>query len=111
MMVPEMAEKPERITRQLTPDEKRRHAEVRQQVMKDFPPTENRKHAALQSGIAAQLRQARKSEELTYEAVAEQAGLRSANTVKDVEFGRNKDIADIQAIADALGLKLELVQA
>ena len=106
-----MVEKPERLTRQLTPDEKQRHAEVRQQVMKEFPPAKNKKHKPLQNGIVAQLRQARKSQGLTYEAVAAQAGLRSANVVKDVEFGRNKDLADIEAIADALGLRLELVQA
>ena len=31
--------------------------------------------------------------------------MRSANAVKDVEFDRNKDLADIQTSADALGLK------
>ena len=106
-----MAEKPEQLRRQLTADEKQRHGKVRQQVMAEFPPAKNKKHAPLQVGIAAQLRQARKAQGLTYEAVAQQAGVRSANAVKDVEFGRNKDIADIEVIADALGLKLELVQA
>ena len=105
-----MAEKIERLTRQLTRDEKERHSRVRQQVMKEFPPAHTKKHEPLQEGIAAQLRQARKGQGLTYEAVAQRAGVRSANAVKDVEFGRNTDLADIEAIAGALGLKLELVQ-
>ena len=105
-----MANQPERQTRRLTSDEQERHAEVRRQVMKEYPPAKNKKHEPLQTGIAARLRQARKSQGLTYEAVAQQAGVQSANAVKDVEYGRNTDIADIEAIAGALGLKLELVQ-
>jgi ribosome biogenesis protein Tsr3 len=33
-----------------------------------------------------------------------------ANTVKDVEYGRHTELATIEAIAKALGLKLELVE-
>ena len=105
-----MTETAERLTRQLTPDGKERHAEVRQQVMKEFPPATNKKHEPPHDGIAAHLRQVRKSQRLTYEAVAQQAGVRNANTVKDVEFGRNTDLTDIEAIAGALCLKLELIQ-
>ena len=76
-----MTEKAERLTRQLTPDGKERHAEVRQQVMKEFPPATNKKHEPPHDGIAAHLRQVRKSQRLTYEAVAQQAGVRNANTV------------------------------
>jgi hypothetical protein len=34
-----------------------------------------------------------------------------ANTVKDVEYGRNTELPNLEAIAKALGLKLELVEA
>jgi len=57
------------------------------------------------------LRRARRARRLTYEAVAKKAGLPSANTVKDVEYGRNTELSSIEAIAKALGLKLELVEA
>lgn len=48
---------------------------------------------------------------LTYEAVAKEAGLPNANIVKDVEYGRNAELPSMEAIAQALGLKLELVEA
>ena len=100
----------ERISRPLTAEEKARHAEIREQVMQEFPPAE-KKQQPLSTGIAADLRRARISRGLTYEAVAKEAGLPNANTVKDVEYGRNTELPSIEAIAKALGLKLELVEA
>lgn len=100
----------ERISRPLTAAEKARHAKVRRQVTEEFPPAEKRQQP-LSTGIAADLRRARKSRGLTYEAVAQEAGLPNANTVKDVEYGRNTDLPSLEAIAKALGLKLELVEA
>lgn len=35
----------------------------------------------------------------------------AANTVKDVEYGRDVSLTHIESIAAALGLKLELVEA
>ena len=100
----------ERITRPLTAEEKARHAQIREQVMQEFPPSQQ-KRQPLDTGIAAELRRARKARSLTYEAVAKKAGLPSANTVKDVEYGRKAELSSIEAIAKALGLKLELVEA
>jgi DNA-binding phage protein len=100
----------ERISRPLTAEEKARHAEIREQVMQEFPPAE-KKRQPLSTGIAADLRRARKSRGLTYEAVAKEAGLPSANTVKDVEYGQDTELPSMEAIAKALGLKLELVEA
>jgi transcriptional regulator with XRE-family HTH domain len=57
------------------------------------------------------LRKVRKAQGLTYEAVARQASIANSNTVKDVEYGRNNQLSDIEAIANALGLRLELVEA
>ena len=45
------------------------------------------------------------------ERIAKEAGIPSANTVKDVEYGQNTELPSMQAIAKALGLKLELVEA
>jgi DNA-binding phage protein len=102
--------KVERIIRPLTADEKARHAQIREQVEQEFPPAE-KKRQPVSTGIAAALRQTRKTRGLTYEAVARAAGLPNGNTVKDVEYGRNTELAAVEAIARALGLKLELVEA
>jgi hypothetical protein len=103
--------KVKRIVRPLTPEEKARHAQIRADVTKEFPPVERKKHQPLRTGIAARLRQARKAQGLTYYAVAKQAGIPNPNTVKDVEYGRDARLSNIEAIAKALGLKLELVEA
>jgi hypothetical protein len=100
-----------RITRKLTAEEKARHARIREQVMREFPPAEKRKHQPPRTGIAAELRKARKAQGLTYYAVAKQAGIPNSNTVKDVEYGRDAKLSSIEAIARVLGLKLELVEA
>ena len=100
----------ERIIRPLTAEEKARHAQIREQVMRQYPPSE-KKQEPLSTGIAAQLRRARKARGLTYEAIAREAGLPNANTVKDVEYGRNTELPCMEAIAKALGLRLELVEA
>jgi DNA-binding phage protein len=102
--------KVERIIRPLTADEKARHARIREQVEHEFPPAEKKQQPA-GTGIAAALRQTRKTRGLTYEAVAREAGLANGNAVKDVEYGRNTDLSAVEAIAKALGLKLELVEA
>lgn len=99
-----------RIARTLTPDEKSRHAHIRKQVMEEYPPAK-KKRQPVRTGIAAELRAARKTQGLTYYAVAKQAGIPNPNTVKDVEYGRDAKLSSIQAIAGVLGLKLELVEA
>jgi DNA-binding phage protein len=106
-----MAKKLTRVVRKLTAAEKSRHAKIRAQVIKEFPPARQKKHQPTDNGIAAELRKVRKAQGLTYEAVARQAGIANSNTVKDVEYGRNTQLSDIEAIANALGLRLELVEA
>ena len=103
--------KTQRITRRLTDEEKARHAKIRQQVIKEFPPAKKKKHQPVRSGIAAELRKARKAQGLTYYAVAKQAGIPNSNTVKDIEYGRDAKLSNIEAVANVLGLKLELVEA
>ncbi len=100
----------ERISRNLTAEEKARHARIREQVVKEFPPAAKKRHQPVRTGIAADLRKARKSRGLTYYAVAKQAGIPNPNTVKDVEYGRDAKLSNIEAIAKVLGLKLELVE-
>ena len=103
--------KVKRISRRLTDEEKARHAKIREQVMKEFPPVKKKKHQPVRTGIPAALRKARKAQGLTYYAVAKEAGIPNSNTVKDVEYGRDAKLSNIEAIAKVLGLKLELVEA
>ena len=104
------AKKLKRIYRRLTDEERAEHARIREQVKKEFPPAQ-KKRQPVRAGIAAELRRARKTQELTYYAVAKQAGIPNPNTVKDVEYGRDAKLSSIQAIAKVLGLKLELVES
>lgn len=101
--------KVERITRKLTEDERARHAKIREQVMQEFPPSKRKRHQPVRTGIAAELRKARKAQGLTYYAVAKLAGIPNSNTVKDIEYGRDAKISNIEAVAKALGLKLQVV--
>ena len=104
-------EKTKRVVRKLTSEEKARHAIIREQVAKEFPPTKKKRRRPVRTGIGAELRKARKAQGLTYYAVAKQAGIPNSNTVKDVEYGRDARLSNIEAIASALQLKLELVDA
>lgn len=46
---------------------------------------------------------------LTWYALAKRAGIPNANTVRDIEFGRDAQLSTLQAVAKALGLRLDLV--
>jgi ribosome-binding protein aMBF1 (putative translation factor) len=106
-----MAEKKvKRITRPATEEDRKRHAAIRQAVMQEFPPAQAAGRQESPPGIPAQIRQARESQGLTWYALAKRAGIPSANTVRDIEYGRDTQIAVVQAVAKALGLRLELVE-
>jgi transcriptional regulator with XRE-family HTH domain len=78
--------------------------------MQEFPPAKTRKRKPATTGIGASIRKARKAAGLTYYAVAKKAGILNSTTVKDIEYGRDAKLSNILAIADVLGLKLELVE-
>jgi transcriptional regulator with XRE-family HTH domain len=59
--------------------------------------------------IALAIRAARKAQGFTFEQVASQAGLSDADMVRDIEYGSDAKMSDVAAIANALGLRLELV--
>jgi hypothetical protein len=83
--------------------------EIRRQAMQDFPPDPNRPRPATE-GVGAQIRAARKSQGLTWYAVAKLAGIPNPATIRDIEFGRDAKLSNIEAVAGALGLKIELVE-
>jgi ribosome-binding protein aMBF1 (putative translation factor) len=106
-----MAEKKfKRIERPATAEERKRHAEIRQKVMQEFPPAEDAVRQDSPPGIPTQIRQAREAQGLTWYALAKLAGIPNANTVRDIEYGRDAQISTVQLLAKALGLRLELVE-
>jgi hypothetical protein len=46
---------------------------------------------------------------LTWYAVAKLAGIPNPNTVRDIEYGRDTKLSNVQSVAKVLGLRLELV--
>jgi hypothetical protein len=106
-----MAEKKfKRIVRPATTDERKRHAEIREKIMQEFPPAEEVGGEEPPPGIPAQIRQARQAHGLTWYAVAKRAGIPNANTVRDIEYGRDAQLSTVQMVAKVLGLRLELVE-
>ena len=101
----------QRIIRPATAEERNRHATIRQQVMQEFPPAPGARHAAAPPGIPEQIRRAREAKRLTWYAVAKLAGIPNSSTVRDIEYGRDSQLSNVEAVAKVLGLRLELVEA
>src|SRR5437764_912985 len=99
-----------RIVRPATPEERARHAELRQKIMQEFPPAEQGGREESPPGIPTHIRQARQARGLTWYALAKLAGIPNANTVRDIELGRDSQLSTVQLVARALGLRLELVE-
>jgi hypothetical protein len=106
-----MAEKKfKRIVRPATSEERQRHATIRQSIVQEFPPTEGALRPDSPPGIPLRIRQAREAQGLTWYALAKRAGIPNANTVRDIEYGRDAQLSTVQAVAQALGLRLELME-
>jgi DNA-binding XRE family transcriptional regulator len=99
-----------RIIRAATPEERKRHAEIRAKVAQEFPPAPDSGRADAPPGLPAQIRAAREAKGLTRYAVAQLVGIPDSNTVRDIEAGRDAQLSNVQAVAHVLGLRLELVQ-
>jgi ribosome-binding protein aMBF1 (putative translation factor) len=91
-------------------EQRQRLQEVREKVMTEFPPRDPPRLQPATAGIAVQIRSAREAQGLTWYSLAERAGLSSANVVRDIEYGREVTLSNIESVAAALGLKLELVE-
>ncbi len=90
-------------------DERKRLREIREKVRQEIPPRNPPRLQAATEGVAAQIRAARESQGLTWYAVAKRAGIPNPNTVRDIEYGRDTKLSSVQAVAEALGLRLQLV--
>lgn len=95
---------------QVTTAESQRLKKIRAKVQREFPPDPERPRPTPR-GIGAKIRAARESRGLTWYAVAKAAGIPNPSTVRDIEHGRDTKLSSIEAIAKALRLKLELVDA
>lgn len=94
----------------IDPDELARLKEIRKKVREEFPPLDPPRLQPAKSGIGARLRAAREAQGLTWYAVAKRAGIPNPSTVRDIECGRDTKLSSLQAVANTLGLSLELVE-
>lgn len=90
----------------VSPAEAKRQNEIRRKVMEEFPPDPRRPRPA-RTGVAAQIRKARKAKGLTWYAVAKLANIPNPATIRDIEYGRDAKLSNLEAIASVLGLTLE----
>jgi ribosome-binding protein aMBF1 (putative translation factor) len=98
------------INRPLTEEERARHATIREAATYDFPPKDSAHQAVSPPGIPSRIRDAREARRLTWHALAELAGIENQATIRDIEQGKDIKLSDLERIARALGLKLELVE-
>lgn len=96
-------------TERVSAPEAERLNEIRRKAMEEFPPDPARPRPAI-AGVGAQIRAAREAKGLTWYAVARLAGIPNPATIRDIEYGRDAKLSNIEAVATALGLKLELVE-
>lgn len=95
----------------IKPEELQRLKEIREKARQEFPPRNPPRLQSAKEGLAAQIRAARQNQGLTWYAVAKKAGIPNPSTVRDIEYGRDTKLSSVQAVAEALGLRLELVEA
>src|SRR5271156_6204324 len=106
-----MAEKKfKRIVRSATAEERERHATIRQLIVEEFPPAEGAGRPESPPGLPTQIRQAREARGLTWYALAKLSGIPNANTVRDIEYGRDAQMSTLLLVSKALGLRLEMVE-
>jgi DNA-binding XRE family transcriptional regulator len=106
-----MSRKPlQHINRRLTEEERARHAQIRAAAVRDIPPKSGARRIPSPPGIAARIRQAREAQGLTWYALAKAAGIPNQATIRDIEQGKDVKVSNLQAVAAALGLKLELIE-
>jgi ribosome-binding protein aMBF1 (putative translation factor) len=96
------------VERELTPEERERFTKIRAAAARDYPPKVTKRKSA-PPGIPATIRQAREAQGLTWYALAQAAGIPNQATIRDIEQGTDVKLSNLQAVAKALGLELELV--
>jgi DNA-binding XRE family transcriptional regulator len=108
--MPMNAKKLKHVERRLTEEERARHAMIREAAAQDIPPKPGVGQAPSPPGIPARIRQVREAQGLTWYALAQRAGISNQATIRDIEQGKDVKLSDLECVAAALGLKLELVE-
>ena len=94
----------------LTEEERARHARIREAAIQDIPPKGGIARSTSPPGIPLTIRQAREAHGLTWYALAKRAGITNQATIRAIEQGKDVKLSDLQCVAAALGLKLELIE-
>jgi DNA-binding XRE family transcriptional regulator len=103
-----MPAKLQHVNRRLTARERARHAKVRDAIMGEIPP--KRTPSVARGGIAGQIRAEREAKHLTWYALAKMAGIPHQATIRAIEQGKDVRLSNVERVARALGLTLELVR-
>jgi hypothetical protein len=103
-----MGKKLQHVNRPLTDAQRERLAKIREGAERDFPPKHPGRRSAA-PGIPAAIRSAREAQGLTWYSLAQRAGIPNQATIRDIELGKDVKLSNLQAVARALGLELELV--
>lgn len=98
------------VIRRLTDEERARHTQIITAAVVDIPPKRGARRKASPAGIPTKIRQAREERGLTWYALAKAAGIPNQATIRDIEQGKDVKFSNLEAVAKALGLKLELVE-
>ena len=103
-----MPSKLQHVNRRLTARERAGHAKVRDSIMREIPP--KRMPADGRGGVAGQIRAEREARQLTWYALAKMAGIPNQATIRAIEQGKDVRLSNVERVARALGLTLELVR-
>jgi ribosome-binding protein aMBF1 (putative translation factor) len=104
-----MTKKLQHTNRRLTEEQRQRLSRIREGAERDFPPKTASRQAAA-PGIQAAIRAAREAQGLTWYALAQRAGIPNQATIRDIELGKDVKMSNLQTVAEALGLQLELAR-
>lgn len=98
------------VNRRLTEEERARHGRIREAVLNEIPPKRGAGLRPSPPGIPARIREARLARGLTWYALAKAARIPNQATIRDLEQGKDVKFSNLQAVAAALGLQLELIE-
>ena len=97
-----------RIIRPATAEERQRHAVIRREGTAGLSAIAARRAQGITSRHRGGHPAGTESQGLTWYALAKLAGIPNPNTVRDIEYGHDAQLSNVQAVAEALGLRLEL---
>jgi DNA-binding XRE family transcriptional regulator len=105
-----MKKRIEHVNRRLNADERLRHAKIREAVIDEIPQRKGSARISSPPGIPSKIRAAREARQMTWYALARLAGIPNQATIRDIEQGKDVKLSNLQAVAAALGLTLELAE-